>query len=110
MVGKLEVIPLFPVSPSFTRWTSQECKTGGCSPAPGDGPFHVRVVGLLGLAPSQIPQSARREHDGDAPKPAERPECPDEEEAAGGLGDLAARPPIPITGTSIDASLHSSYN
>src|SRR6266851_7432552 len=53
------------------------------------GPFHVRVVGLPWLAPSQTPQSARREDEGEAPEPAERPECPDEEEAAGGLGDLA---------------------
>src|SRR2546430_9976451 len=35
------------------------------------------------------PQSARREDEGEAPEPAERPECPDEEEAAGGHGDLA---------------------
>ena len=49
----------------------------------------VRVVGLPWLAPSQTPQSARREDEGEAPEPAERPECPDEEEAAGGLGDLA---------------------
>src|SRR6266852_9074027 len=52
------------------------------------GPFHVRVVGLPWLAPSQTPQSARREDEGEAPEPAERPECPDEEEAAGGIGDL----------------------
>src|SRR6266403_5359190 len=57
------------------------------------GPFHVRVVGLPGLAPSQTPQSARREDEGEAPEPAERPECPDEEEAAGGLGDLAVMCP-----------------
>src|SRR5271166_6689558 len=36
----------------------------------------------LGLAPSQAPQSARREDEGEAPEPAERPECPDEEKAA----------------------------
>ena len=58
-----------------------------------DEPFHVRLVGLLGLAPSQIPQSARREDESDAPKPAERPECPDEEEAAGGFGDLGVTNP-----------------
>src|SRR6202022_2293616 len=57
------------------------------------GPFHVRVVGLPWLAPSQTPQSARREDKGEAPEPAERPECPDEEEAAGGLGDLAVMCP-----------------
>src|SRR3984893_2915355 len=57
------------------------------------GPFHVRVVGLPWLAPSQTPQSARREDEGEAPEPAERPECPDEEEAAGGLGDLAVMCP-----------------
>src|SRR5256885_296679 len=50
--------------------------------------------GLPRLAPSQTPQSARREHEGDAPEPAERPECPDKEETARGLGDLAVmRPP-----------------
>src|SRR5712671_2140052 len=43
--------------------------------------------------PSQTPQSARREDEGEAPEPAERPECPDEEEAAGGLGDLAVMCP-----------------
>ena len=43
--------------------------------------------------PSQTPQSARREDEGDAPEPAERPECPDEEEAAGGFGDLAVMCP-----------------
>src|SRR5205814_4315076 len=41
------------------------------------------------LSPSQTPQSARREDEREAPEPAERPECPDEKEAAGGLGDLA---------------------
>src|SRR5262249_46816047 len=41
------------------------------------------------LTPSKIPQSARREENGDAPNPAERPERPDEEKAAGGPGDLA---------------------
>ena len=55
------------------------------------------MFGLLdyrGWPPSQTPQSARREDEGEAPQPAERPECPDEEEAAGGLGDLAVmRPP-----------------
>src|SRR5437660_12374339 len=55
--------------------------------------FPCRVVGLPGLAPSQTPQSARREDEGEAPEPAERPECPDEEEAAGGLGDLAVMCP-----------------
>src|SRR5215469_534737 len=57
------------------------------------GPFHVRVVGLPWLAPSQTPQSARREDEGEATEPAERPECPNEEEAAGGLGDLAVMCP-----------------
>src|SRR5712664_4660212 len=38
---------------------------------PCDGPFHVRVVGLPGLAPSQTPQSPRREDEGEAPEPAE---------------------------------------
>ena len=45
------------------------------------------------LAPSQTPQSARREDEGEAPEPAERPECPDEEEAARKLGDLAVMCP-----------------
>src|SRR3984957_7665869 len=49
----------------------------------------VRCPGLLGPAPSQIPQSARREDQGEAPQPAERPECPEEERAAGRFGDLA---------------------
>jgi hypothetical protein len=57
------------------------------------GILSTRVVGLPGLAPSQTPQSARREDEGEAPEPAERPECPDEEEAAGGLGDLAVMCP-----------------
>src|SRR6202790_1933808 len=48
---------------------------------------------LPGLAPSQTPQSARREDEGEAPEAAERPECPDEEKAAGGLGDLAVMCP-----------------
>src|SRR5262249_52960830 len=43
---------------------------------------------LLLPAPWQVPQSARREDDGAAPEPSERPECPDEEEAASGLSDL----------------------
>src|SRR5437660_3720412 len=54
----------------------------------------VRAHGLPRLAPSQTPQSARREDEGEAPEPAERPECPDEEEAAGGLGDLAVMCPL----------------
>src|SRR5437588_10298989 len=41
------------------------------------------------LSPSQTPQSARREDEREAPEPAERPEYPDEKEAAGGPGDLA---------------------
>ena len=49
--------------------------------------------GLLATAPSQIPQSARREDHGEAPQSAERPECPDEEKAAGGFGDLAVMCP-----------------
>src|SRR3954447_22938380 len=53
----------------------------------------VRCPGLLGPAPSQLPQSARREHKGEAPQPAERPEYPDEEKAAGGFGDLAVMCP-----------------
>src|SRR3982750_3317498 len=49
----------------------------------------VGCPGLLGPPPSQIPQPARREDQGEAPKPAEHPEYPDEEKAAGGFGDLA---------------------
>jgi hypothetical protein len=40
---------------------------------------------LLGPPPSQIPQSARREDQGEAPQPAERP---DEEKAAGDFAIL----------------------
>ncbi len=49
-------------------------------------PFRVRVVGLLGLAPSQAPQSAHREDDGEERGHAERDQRPDEEEtpATGG--------------------------
>src|SRR5271154_6737917 len=53
----------------------------------------VRCPGLLGPPPSQIPQSARREDQGEAPQSAERPECPNEEKAAGGFGDLAVMCP-----------------
>src|SRR5215831_7654412 len=49
---------------------------------------------LLRPAPSQIPQSARREDQGEAPQPAEGPECPDEEKSAGGFGDLAVMCPL----------------
>ena len=54
---------------------------------------NLELFGLPLLAPSQTPQSARREDEGEAPESAERPECPDEEEAAGGLGDLAVMCP-----------------
>src|SRR5262249_15084544 len=43
---------------------------------------------LLLPAPWQVPQTAHREEARAAPEPSERPECPDEEEAASGLGDL----------------------
>ena len=43
--------------------------------------------------PSQAPQSAHREDDGDERGHAERDDRPDEEEAAGGLGDLAVMCP-----------------
>src|SRR5262249_507647 len=49
----------------------------------------VGCPALLRPASSQIPQSARREDQGEAPQPAERPECPDEEKAAWGSSDLA---------------------
>src|SRR6266481_8806980 len=75
---------LLPVCPSSGAQAAESLQIG---------PFHVRVVGLPWLATSQTPQSARREDKGEAPEPAERPECPDEEEAAGGLGDLAVMCP-----------------
>src|SRR5882724_2622776 len=53
----------------------------------------VRCPGLLGPAPSQIPKSARREGQGEATQPAERPECPDKEKASGGFGYLAVMCP-----------------
>src|SRR5437879_7783988 len=81
-------------------WAScLSCAAAPAEPDPADhlrratGLSQVRVVGLPWLAPSQTPQSARREDEGEAPEPAERPECPDEEEAAGGLGDLAVMCP-----------------
>ena len=50
------------------------------------GIAHLHASGLLGLAPSQAPQSAHREYDGEERGHGEREECPDEEEtpAAGG--------------------------
>ena len=51
----------------------------------------VRVLRLPGLAPSQAPQSARREDEGEDPSHAERVKRPDEQEGWGGLGDLAAK-------------------
>jgi hypothetical protein len=48
--------------------------------------FHVRVVGLPGLAPLQAAESAHREDEGEDRSHAERDECPDEEDSAG-LGD-----------------------
>ena len=45
---------------------------------------------------SQAPQSTRREHDGDAAEPAERPEGPNEEEAAGRPGDVAVMRPLHV--------------
>src|SRR2546421_7521020 len=95
-----------PFKPAFLYTTCTQTPRGTCHITSGllvirpqaaeslqIGPFHVRVVGLPWLAPSQTPQSARREDEGEAPEPAERPECPDEEEAAGGLGDLAVMCP-----------------
>jgi len=51
----------------------------------------VRVLRLLGLAPLQAPQSARREDEGEDPSHAERVKRPDEQEGWAGLGDLAAK-------------------
>ena len=46
---------------------------------------------LLGGPPCQLlPQSARREDDGEQPGNAEREECPDKEEGTVGLGDRSA--------------------
>src|SRR5438046_4184332 len=53
--------------------------------------FPCGVVGLPGLAPSQAPQSARREDEGEDPSHAERVKRPDEQEGWAGLGDLAAK-------------------
>src|SRR5271170_1385998 len=50
-------------------------------------------AGCEGLCPSQAPQSAHREDDGDERGHAERDERPDEEEASAGLGDLAVMCP-----------------
>ena len=50
-----------------------------------DEPFHVRVVGLPGLAPLRVPQSAHREDDAEAPDHAEREKRKKEEEASAGL-------------------------
>src|SRR5260370_38579506 len=76
---------------------SESCETNirkrpGCPrvsrvSTPCDGPFHVRVAGLPGLARSETPQSARREDEGEAPYAAHPPQFPDECEAASGLGD-----------------------
>src|SRR5207237_8014805 len=51
----------------------------------------VRVLRLPGLAPSQAPQSARREDEGEDPSHAERAKRPDEQEGWAGLGELAAK-------------------
>ena len=50
----------------------------------------VRVIRLPGLAPSQAPQSARREDEGEERGHAERDQRPDEEEGSAGIGDVAA--------------------
>src|SRR5260221_7818721 len=55
--------------------------------------MHRRSIPWSPPSPQQTPQSARREDEGEAPEPAERPEGPDEEKAAGGLGDLAVMCP-----------------
>jgi hypothetical protein len=50
----------------------------------------VAFFHLPRLAPSQAPQSAHREDDGDERGHAERDDRPDEEEGSAGLGDFAA--------------------
>ena len=59
--------------------------------APCGGRSMFRVLRLLGLAPLQAPQSARREDEGENPSHAERVKRPDEQEGWAGLGDLAAK-------------------
>ena len=61
------------------------------SPPPCDEPFPVQVVGLPGLAPSQVPQFACREDEGEHTSHAERVKRPDEQEGWAGLGDCAAK-------------------
>jgi len=56
---------------------------------PDNGRSRFGFFALPGPAPWQAPQSLRREDDGEDPGHADREERPDEEEAAGGLGDLA---------------------
>src|SRR5689334_699310 len=53
----------------------------------------ARNLGLGPPAPRKAPQPLRREDESQAPEPTERPERPDEEEAARGLGDLAVMSP-----------------
>jgi hypothetical protein len=48
-----------------------------------------RALPLTRSCPSQLPQSAHREDDGDERGHAERDERPDEEEATAGIGDAA---------------------
>ena len=55
-----------------------------------NSPFHVRIVGLPGLAPLQAPQSACREDEGEDRGHLERDERPDPEEDSAGVGDPAA--------------------
>src|SRR5215813_12426813 len=47
------------------------------------------MVELLGLTPSQAPQSSLREDSGEGGGHAEREECPDPEKDSAGVGDPA---------------------
>ena len=80
------VSPHFALNRTLARRSPTAIRSAPLTDRLGDGPFCVRFVGLLGLAPSQAPQSARREDDGEERGHAHREECPDEEEtpAAGG--------------------------
>src|SRR5262249_20575021 len=76
----------FAATPANCRITGNSRPTG-CAD-------ELRPASLFRGSPSsQSPQSPRREYEGKAAQPAERPECPDEEEAAGGPGNLGVMCP-----------------
>lgn len=63
------------------------------------------IFGLLGLAPSQAPQTAHREDDGEERGHAHREECPDEEETPLRLVPKPIPAPLMwMTGTPINRS------